>query len=143
MKSTILVLSMLCSLIVMGQSEGDKVLGKWLTGDKKAHIELYKCQDKYCGKIVWLIEPNAENGKPKVDEHNTDDKLKIRPLMGLNLLTDFVYDEGGEYEDGEIYNSRDGKIYSCNMDLKGDVLEVRGYVGISLLGKTETWTRVK
>ena len=65
--------------------------------------------------------------------------------MGLVILRDFVYDEEYVWEDGEIYNPKDGKTYSCKMELSKDknTLEVRGYVGISLFGKTNTWTRQK
>ena len=62
MRKLIIVLGVIFySSIVFGQKEENTILGKWLTGDKKAHIEVYKCQDKFCGKIVWLLEQNNEN----------------------------------------------------------------------------------
>jgi len=145
MKKNLLLLSLILVFVTKGIcQEGDKVIGKWLTNDKKAHIEIYKCDGKkYCGKIVWLAEPKDENGKEKTDVHNPDKELAKRKLMNLALLTGFEYDSDGEYENGKIYDTREGKIYSCNMELEGDVLEVRGYVGFSLLGRTVVWTRVK
>jgi uncharacterized protein (DUF2147 family) len=123
----------------------DAILGKWLTGTGKAHVEIYKNGTKYFGKIIWLKEPiDPATGKPKVDVKNEDKRLQSRPLMGMMNLRDFEYAGGKVWEDGRIYNPEDGKDYACKMTLKNDnTLDVRGYVGISLIGKTQTWTRVK
>ncbi|MEZ0538184.1 DUF2147 domain-containing protein [Fibrella arboris] len=122
----------------------DAVLGTWLNGTKKGRIQIYKQGDKYFGKLVWLIEPNdPATGKPKLDKNNPDASLKSRPLQNLNIMTGFSYDSGNVWEDGKIYNPEDGKTYSCKMTLKNpNTLDVRGYVGISLIGKSQTWTRV-
>ncbi|MFC2131290.1 DUF2147 domain-containing protein [Bacteroidota bacterium] len=124
--------------------EGDAVIGIWLTQDKDSKIEIYKKGDKYYGKIIWLKEPNRK-GKPKVDDKNPDPKKQDRAIMGLVILKRFVYDDDYEWEDGEIYDPKSGKTYSCNMELSKDkkTLEVRGYIGISLFGRTAVWTRSK
>ncbi|PWS30353.1 DUF2147 domain-containing protein [Pedobacter paludis] len=120
----------------------DAIVGKWLNPSGEGQIEIYKKGDKYYGKLAWLKEPNL-NGKPKLDANNPAENLKKRPLLNLEILKDFVYDEG-KWTDGTIYDPKSGKTYSCNMTLKGnDVLNVRGYVGISLLGRSETFRRVK
>lgn len=126
------------------ESEGDSVVGIWLTGNKDAKVEIFKNGDKYDGKIVWLKNPLNDEGKPKVDKENPEEELQTRPILGLELLKDFVYDEDFEWEDGEIYDPKSGKTYSCNMELLEDkkTLEVRGYIGISLLGRTQVWERV-
>ena len=95
-------------------------------------------------KIIWLKTPNDEKGKPKVDKENPDENLRNRPILGLEILTDFVYDEDYTWEDGDIYDPKSGNSYSCKMYLSKDykTLEVRGYIGISLFGRTETWKRV-
>jgi uncharacterized protein (DUF2147 family) len=121
--------------------EGDAVLGQWLTKEKTSAVEMYKCDDKYCGKIVWLKEPKNEKGEDKVDDKNPDDALKSRKIMGLNIVWNFVYDGDNKYEDGKIYDPKKGKTYSCKATLKGDELDLRGYVGVSLFGRTTTWTR--
>ena len=123
------------------------VLGKWLNEDKDAHIEIFMKGDKFFGKIVWIKIPiDPETGKPKLDKHNPDPELQKRPSLGLELLTNFVFDDD-EWEDGEIYDPKTGKTYSCYMEFPDednlDNLKIRGYVGISLLGKTTYWTRVK
>jgi uncharacterized protein (DUF2147 family) len=119
------------------------VLGQWYTTDKGAIVEVYQCGDKLCGKIIWLKEPNTEEGKPKTDINNPEASKHNRPIIGLNMLKGFEPDGNNEWENGEIYDPKNGKTYSCNMELKGEVLEVRGYIGISLFGRTEKWTRVK
>lgn len=112
----------------------------WYNQEKTAKIKVYKAKDnKYYGKIVWLKEP-AENGKPKVDDDNPDPAKRNQPLMGLVVLKDFKYEGDNVYTGGTIYDPKNGKTYSCKMTLKGDKLDVRGYVGISLLGRTAVWT---
>lgn len=124
--------------------EADQVLGTWLVQDKKAKIRIYSKHEKYFGKIVWLKEPNDAEGHPKVDKENPEESLQSRALLGLVILRDFVYDEDLEWEDGEIYDPKNGKTYSCEMTLSadGNTLDVRGYIGFSFIGRSQTWTRV-
>ncbi|MDX2001911.1 MAG: DUF2147 domain-containing protein [Chitinophagales bacterium] len=137
--STILLFSLL--LFAAGN---EKVLGQWYTTDKGAIVEIYECTGgKLCGKVVWLREPNDANGKPKTDINNPDPKLRTRAAIGMVLLQGFVKDGENTWKDGKIYDPNNGKTYSCNMTLSGDKLEVRGYIGISLFGRTENWTRVR
>jgi uncharacterized protein (DUF2147 family) len=126
------------------QVSPDDILGTWLNEDKDAHVEVYRHEGKYYGKIVWLRFPNdEETGLPKVDDENPDEELQQRPLMGLLLLKDFVFDED-EWNKGSIYDPNNGKTYDCYMELKNmDLLRIRGYIGISLIGRTTYWTRVK
>lgn len=118
----------------------DAILGNWLNEEKDAKIQIYKNGSAYFGKIVWLKTPNETDGTPKLDKKNGSASLRSRPIQNLVILTKFTYDDG-EWEDGEIYDPKSGKTYSSNMKLKGDKLEIRGYVGISLLGRTTVWTR--
>jgi uncharacterized protein (DUF2147 family) len=122
----------------------DKILGNWLSEEKDGRIEIYKTGDKYFGKLVWgrdLVEADGKTPiKGRTDTKNSDPNLRSRPLLGLVLLTNFTYD-GGEWNSGKIYDPKSGKTYSCTMKLKGDKLEIRGYVGISMFGRTTVWTR--
>lgn len=64
--------------------------------------------------------------------------------MNMDIMTNFEFDGGNVWDEGKIYNPEDGKTYSCKMTLKNpNTLDVRGYVGISLIGKTQVWTRIK
>ena len=120
-------------------------LGVWTNSEKKATFEIYKCGDKLCGKIVTLAIPNdPATGKPKTDSQNPDAKLRNRPRLGLVFLEGFKYDSNNKWDDGKIYDPESGKTYSSYMKIKNaNTLEVRGYVGFSLIGKSQTWTRVK
>ena len=125
--------------------KADDLLGLWLNEDEDAHIEVYKEGELYFGKIIWLKFPiDDETGKPKLDKHNPDEELQKRPSLGIKLLTDFVWDEDNEWNKGDIYDPKTGKTYSCYIVMKEyDLLKIRGYIGISLIGKTTYWTRVK
>lgn len=124
-------------------------IGLWQTpGGKggKAHVQIDPCADKLCGRIVWLEQPNDKKGRPKTDRRNTDAALKDRPILGLALLNGFVPDPERQdrWIDGRIYNPEDGEIYRCTMTLKPDgTLEVRGYVGLPVFGKSQIWERVR
>ncbi len=143
----------LTAVAVQAQSptSPDAILGTWLNGDKAAHIEIYKNGGKYYGKIVWLKEPvyppNDEKGmagKEKVDRENPDPKKRQEPVLGLVILRNFVYASGSQWQQGQVYDPKNGKDYKCKLTLKSpDVLDVRGYVGFSFIGRTDTWTRVK
>ncbi|NOX48463.1 MAG: DUF2147 domain-containing protein [Chlorobi bacterium] len=134
------------SMQLMAQDyKADDLLGTWLNEDKDGHVKIYKENGKYYGKLIWLKNPiDDETGKAKLDKHNDDEELQKRPLQDLMLLTDFVYDEDGEWDDGEIYDPKSGNTYSCYIKMESmDKIKVRGYIGISLIGRTTYWTRVK
>ena len=121
----------------------DAVISKWLSATGDGQIEIYKRSDKYFGKLSWIKEPNDEKGKPKLDSKNPNTSLRVKPLLGLEILKDFIF-ESGKWTDGTIYDPNTGKTYSCNLTLKENgQLNIRGYIGISLIGRSETWKRVK
>ena len=143
MKQIVYLLVFIFISTALAKPDSDKILGVWLVEDKDAKVEIYKKNNKFYGKIIWLKEPK-ENGKPKLDKNNPNEKLQTRPLIGLLILKDFVYTDDLEWEDGEIYDPGNGKTYGCNMELEDyNTLEVRGYIGISLFGRTDVWTRTK
>jgi len=119
----------------------DAVTGTWLTASGKAKVQIYKEGNKYNGKIVWLKNPTYDDGKIKVDKNNPDKAKQSAPLLGLNMLNGFVFDDG-EWEDGTIYDPENGKTYSCKIKYRDGKLDLRGYVGISLIGRTQTWFKV-
>jgi len=123
--------------------KADDILGIWFNEEKDAKVEIYKENGKYYGKIIWLNEPNEPaTGLPKLDDENEDESLQNRPVMGLLLVRDFVYEDDGLWEDGEIYDPKKGSTYSCYMKMESrEKLKVRGYIGISLIGRTTYWAR--
>lgn len=129
-------------------SVADPAFGRWLVESGKAIIEIGPCAGsggaKACGRIVWLQAPLDENGALKVDGNNPDPALRVRPLCGLELIGGFERDAPGSWSDGWIYNARDGEVYDARLSVEeGGKLEVRGYVGITLLGSSQYWTPVE
>ena len=123
------------------QESGDRIIGRWLTQPKDAVVEITREGDKYVGNIVWLKEPNDDDGSPVVDAENPDRRLQDRPVLGLRILRDFQFD-GNRWVDGRIYDPASGNDYRCRMSLEDDgTLRVRGFVGIAAFGRTEVWTR--
>jgi uncharacterized protein (DUF2147 family) len=134
---------LLFSTAVMAQPKPDKLEGLWYNDIKSAKVEITRGGDgKFYGKVVWLKEP-LKNGKPKVDELNEDPKLRSRPRLGLPVLAGFAKDGDNLYDDGTIYDPNNGKTYSCKITYKGNKLDIRGYIGISLFGRTTTWSRAE
>lgn len=120
------------------------ILGIWYNEEKTSKVQVYQEGNKFFAKVVWLKEPNDKTtGKPRTDNLNPDLKLQKTPLMGLVVLKNFVFDGDEEWNDGTIYDPKNGKTYSCKIHF-GDspnLLKIRGYVGISLLGRTTYWTK--
>lgn len=125
---------------LFAQGAGDKILGTWLNEEKDGKIEIYKSGSKYFGKLIWGKNMYEPDGSSRTDIKNPDPKLRTRKLQDLVLLTNFTYDDG-EWEGGKIYDPKSGKTYSCVMRFKGAILQIKGYVGITLLGRTTVWTR--
>jgi len=143
MKILLIFMLAIFSLPAFSQNN-DLILGKWQNPSGEGRIEITKKGEKYYGKLYWLKEPNDETGQPKKDVKNPDETKRTRLVQGLQILEGFTSSGKGTYENGTIYDPKSGKTYSCKMTVKGnDKLDIRGFVGISLLGRTETWTRVK
>ena len=123
--------------------DADAILGVWLSGSGKARIKIFRDKEnKFHGKIVWLREPKYEDGTVKVDKNNPDDAKKKNPLMGLQNLRNFIFEGEKKWANGQIYDPENGSDYSCKIELIDDnTLEVRGFIGISLFGRTDVWKR--
>jgi uncharacterized protein (DUF2147 family) len=154
MRILMLVMVSLSLVMPLQAGETDPLLGLWATPAEdeggQAHVEITRKGDGYSGKLVWLAEPvylkgdeQGMDGQIKVDRENPDPALKTKPVKGLVVLDGFVRSGDNKWTDGTIYDPNNGKTYSCKLQLKGDRLKVRGYIGISLLGRTTYWTRVK
>lgn len=126
---------------VMG-ANAQSVVGKWrtiddATGQEKSIVEIYKQNGKYFGKVIKVLNPSKPN--PTCDKCPGDDKGK--PVEGLVIIKD-LQKKGDEYTGGKITDPQSGKQYKCTIKLNGsDKLDVRGYVGISLIGRTQTWLK--
>jgi len=141
-----LAILMAAGLSVNATAQGhkpDDVLGTWLNQEATGKVTLYKEGSKYFGKLVWLREPNDKvTGKPRTDIENPDEKLKSTPLIGLVNMKNFTFDGKEEWSGGTIYDPKNGKTYKCYIRFEGpNKLKIRGYVGVSMLGRNTYWTR--
>jgi uncharacterized protein (DUF2147 family) len=132
-------------LIKSASYQASDITGTWLNKDKDAHIQIYEQDGKYYGKIVWLLTPiDPETGKPKLDKHNPKDALKTRPIMGLLILAGLTWNaDDQQWTGGAVYDPKSGNKYNLECSLTDqNTMELRGYLGISLMGRTDIWTRV-
>jgi uncharacterized protein (DUF2147 family) len=139
------LISTYSSLAFAGADE-HKIQGLWVDNKdpsrQKFAVMLEDCGSKVCGSLYWLKKPLFANGLPKRDKHNPNESLRDRPLCGLQILTGFQPANDALWQDGEIYNPDDGLTFSSTMKLSPEgTLKIRGYVGISLFGKTLEWVR--
>ncbi|HBH22622.1 MAG TPA: DUF2147 domain-containing protein [Cytophagales bacterium] len=138
MKQVLALLIFVLGIQLTTAAAPDDILGIWFNEEKDAKIEIYEKNGKFFGKIVW--HSTGDDVDP-YDSENPDPELRKRKKMGMVVLKDFEYDDG-EYEEGTIYDPKNGKTYDCIMKLQDDgSLYVRGYIGFSLLGRTTYWTR--
>lgn len=122
--------------------DGDAALeGRWLTGKGGVAVTLFPCGEAYCGRIDWLENPRYRGGELRVDQHNPDPALRSRPWCGITSITGLKPDGDGAWTGGTFYYPKDGNNYDLDIETRGDGLKVYAYLGIRLLGKTETWTR--
>ena len=128
-------------LPVLAGSSATDIEGRWLSGDGDGWIEIELAGDSLVGKIAG--SPNDKPGdEPRFDELNPDPALRDRPLLGLTIMSGFTYDGDGRWTGGRIYDPNSGKTYRGTIrQVNANKLKLRGYIGISLFGRTDTWTR--
>ncbi|MBX7243401.1 MAG: DUF2147 domain-containing protein [Bacteroidia bacterium] len=127
------------------QSSADDLIGVWEPSHGKGRVKVEKIGDKYYGKVVWIKEPiDPETGQKKLDKSNPDPALRSRPRLGLRVLKDFTFSGKGVWEKGTIYDPENGSTYNCTITMKDkNTLDIRGYIGVSVFGRTDVWKRVK
>jgi len=138
---------LLTATTAFGAGPGN-ILGSWKTDGGDARLEFFKCGKKICGKIAWMKEPNYTDskdgpvGKKKVDRKNPNPTLRNRPILGLQIMKGFTAKGGNRWGNGTCYDPGNGKSYKCKMRLASpNRLELRGYIGVSLIGRTSVLTR--
>ncbi len=117
-------------------SGGSGILGNWLTPDH-AIVRVYNCDSHICARLVKLGPSTPE----KTDSNNPNPQLQKKSLCGLEIGSNFTPVDAGQAKDGHLYDPKSGKEYKGSMEASGDTLKLRGYIGISLLGRTEIWHR--
>ena len=133
--------TILLNNFLLSQNSND-IIGIWLNEEKDAKIEIYKSENLFFGKLIWLKEPKDINGKFKTDKNNPNKNLRNEKLLGLKILSNLMWNnKEKEWINGSIYNARDGKTYQVFANLSEGKLKLRGYIGFSLFGKTTIWTK--
>ncbi len=146
---TVLLCLTLCGPVVAAVRPDD-IVGKWWSQRKDVQIEIYRQNETYAGRIVWLKEPNYRmtdprgmGGKPRIDRDNPDPAKRARPILGLTIMSDFRFTGDGNWEYGVIYDPLKGYSWRGTIRMVSpDSLSVRGFLGIQLFGRTEMLTRV-
>lgn len=119
------------------------VIGKWktiddITGKEKGIVEIYEKNGKFYFKIIEIFE--AQHKNRRCEKCSGEDKDK--PYLGLVIIKG-LKKCGDIYEGGKVLDQKIGKTYRCKIYLEGkDKLIVRGYIGIPLIGRSQTWYRV-
>lgn len=129
---------------LMGSVFAQSPVGVWQniddeTGKPKAHIQIYEVNGVLYGKILKLINPDEPNPKCTKCPGN----FKDQPVEGLQIMWG-LKKEGNEYTGGQILDPKKGNIYKCKIELvDNNKLKVRGFIGVSLLGRTQYWYRIQ
>lgn len=122
---------------LLGQSASD-IVGVYLTEKQNAKVRIYPKGDRFYGLITWTVTSG------KLDENNPEEHERTKPLVDKVILKDFVYSGDNLWEKGTIYDPESGKTYSCKITrTKEGKLKVRGFIGISLIGRNSIWTPSK
>lgn len=123
------------------QSPADEIIGIWESDKKDVRMEFFRSGNEYQGRLLWgnlIVEKDGLTSKK--DTKNPTESLRTRNIIGITSLTGLHWKDG-EYENGSIYNPPTGDTYKCKAWIKNGKLQVRGYLGISLLGQTVSWHR--
>ena len=141
MKKKILVV-LLC--IASGAMMGQSVIGKWKTiddntGKAKSIVEIFEENGKVYGKVIEILNPDRQDALCD----NCSGADEGQPILGMTIIRGLKKD-GDEYNSGKILDPESGKLYKCYIELEeDDSLKVRGYIGFSLLGRTQYWQRAE
>jgi len=134
----------------------EPIVGTWITvadegkdkGKQTSYIEMFEKDGLYFGKITkLLLPPEPDNPKELCIKCSGD--LKNKPIMGMVIVKNMKKTGkvdpklGAEYSGGTIMDPDEGSTYKCLMWVKGDVLTARGFIGFSLLGRSQEWSRLK
>ncbi len=131
------ILTCMATLVFAQTTDGDKILGTYMSENKTGKVQVTKQNGKYIGTLVWTSIEGAK------DEKNPDSSLKTRTLKGSVILKDMSYVDS-VWKNGTIYDPESGNTYKATIKIKPDGnLTLRGYIGVPALGRNSTWTRTK
>lgn len=137
----LLVATLLSTALFAGDKTKDAVdpsavLGVWMGDNGQERFEIYEKDGLYFGKIVWTAYDDL-NGHGLKDMKNPDETKRDSSIIGLDILLGFKYKGNGHFIQGKVYDPGSGKTYKCKIKVDGDRAEVRGYILVPMLGRTE------
>jgi uncharacterized protein (DUF2147 family) len=135
------LMAMSAMTTLRAQTNPNAIVGTWESDQKGVRMEYFQDGDHYNARLLWgnkIVE--ADNVTSKKDTKNLDASLRSRNIIGIVSLTDLKWD-GKEYTDGKIYDPPSGKTYNCKAWIEGDNLQLRGFLGFSMMGETVSWHR--
>ncbi|HEY5801541.1 MAG TPA: DUF2147 domain-containing protein [Burkholderiaceae bacterium] len=145
MRNTWIALAATAALALAAPSFAQSPVGVWktiddATGKPKSLVRISESGGQYSGKIEKLFRPAGEDQNPKCDK--CTDARKDQPIIGMTILSGLKAD-GDEYTGGEIVDPNNGKTYKAKLKVEdgGKKLNMRGYIGMPMLGRTQTWLR--
>jgi uncharacterized protein (DUF2147 family) len=139
------VLAIVSISVLAGAARADapSAVGFWVTPEGGSVVQIMPCDSGLCGAIVGLRTTRKPDDVP-YDQHNPDKTKRDQPICGLVMAGSLKPVKGSttKWEDGWVYDPDSGSTYKAEMRLDGpDKLDLRGYLGISLFGRTMSWTR--
>jgi len=148
MKLLVTIATILLVVSLSFASDRPEVLGNWQAAGNSSTLEIYPCGEKLCGKVAWLKHPTFVDAKDgpigalKIDLKNPDPSMRQRPILGLQVIEGMTAVGKDNWEHGKCYDPESGNSYKCRMHLASpERLEMRGYIGIPLFGRTYALTR--
>jgi uncharacterized protein (DUF2147 family) len=135
----LLALSLAVPAAAASDDQATLILGNWLTEPRDGIIEISIAGDgSYQGKIVGGNSPQRQ------DQHNPDPARRSQLLLGQTIFQGMKYDGEGRWSGGTIYDPDSGRTYKCRLErLDAERLQVRGFIGFALLGRSQVWTRYR
>jgi uncharacterized protein (DUF2147 family) len=122
---------------------GDEIIGKWEADDGSVRLDMYKAGSEFQARLLYgnqLVE--ADNVTFKNDALNPNPALRSRSMKNVVFITDLRWGEG-EWSGGSLYDGSSGRTYNCKAEIKDGKMHLRGYLGISLMGQTRVFHRVR
>ncbi len=127
------------------QGQAQSAAGVWRTvddktGQPKGEVRVFEQNGRWFGQITRVYD--SKDAQSRCDDCH--DERKGQPVVGLLIVRNMTL-ANGEYSGGDILDPDTGKVYRCKFRLEegGNKLVVRGFIGFSLLGRTQTWTRMQ
>jgi uncharacterized protein (DUF2147 family) len=120
------------------QHKADDIVGSFFTPESDGVMQFYKTGTTYAAKLIWGKD------KERIDTKNPNTALRGQKVIGMVLAQGFVFDGKGTWKNGTIYDPNEGKTYDCKLVLdEKNNMKLRGYIGISLLGRTAYMVRME